>query len=170
ASLGCVTRKNPGKQRQNRQRPTYPPTSSKVALGYSVAGSGRRNHAERQLPGKVPDPPGDRASRAKPSRHSEYRFAPVRRPPPNRRGRRRKQGQDAVSHGFAALASIWRPAVKLSRRVAAAQGSQDHKLVVPPGSRPCLSLRRPRYYILASRNAPARAIQRPNRMHGGGGA
>jgi len=47
------------------------------------------------------------------------------------------KGQDAVSHGFAALASIWRPAVKLSRRVAAAQGSQDHKLVVRPGSRPC---------------------------------
>src|SRR5262249_7968657 len=80
------------------------------------------------------------------------------------------KGQDAVGHGVAALASKWRPAVKLSRRVAAAQGGQDHKLVVRPGSRPCLSLRRRRYYILASRNAPPRAIQRPNRMHGGGGA
>jgi hypothetical protein len=27
----------------------------------------------------------------------------------------------------------WRSAVKLSRRVAAAQGGQDHKLVVEPG-------------------------------------
>jgi hypothetical protein len=51
-----------------------------------------------------------------------------------------------------------RPAVKLSRRVAVAQGGQDHKLVVELQA--CLSLRRPRYYVLASANAPARAIKR----------
>jgi len=44
--------------------------------------------------------------------------------------------------------------VKLSRSVAAAQGGQDHKLVVPAGLQPCLSLRRPRYYVLASHTHP----------------
>src|SRR5215510_10139354 len=43
------------------------------------------------------------------------------------------KGQDAVSHGFAALASIWRPAVKLSRRVGGRAGQSRSQTGGPAG-------------------------------------
>src|SRR5215469_17533919 len=45
------------------------------------------------------------------------------------------KGQDAVSHDFCSSRAKCHPALKLSRRVAVAQGGQDHKLVVRPGCR-----------------------------------
>jgi hypothetical protein len=63
-----------------------------------------------------------------------------------------------------------RPALKLSRRVAVAQGGQDHKLVAGTGCG--LAFRcGPRVIMFwLPKNAAAGAVQRPNRMYGGGGA